>query len=458
VARQRIDLLSVPEGHLRKPLQERSEIDVVTKPTRAPVTYRALFGLPGLPRLAGATVVARTGASMQALVLVLFVLQRFQSPPLAGLVVFLSLVPGLVVSPVAGALLDRHQRMLLIRLDYAIGATALGLLALLDSLGRLPVPILLLIVGVGSLTNPLSNSGTRSLFPVMVPRVLWGRVNAIDSGAYVVASIAGPALAGVLVGAASAEAALLATAVLYIGAFMLLLSMTEPAIERIATGSLVRDALAGVGYVLRHRELRGIAVATSVTNIGFGILTVGMPVLLLSQLNAGAASVGVMYAIMGLAGLVASVVAGRIPSERREVWFVFVGCCLSGLAMAAMLIAAGVGGGLVLVGVAMAIFGVSQGPYDIGMFSLRQRVTAPAWMGRAFAVSMSLNFIGMPIGSALAGPVVGHSLPTAFIAAVLVNVVAGAAALLMLRNRAAPSPAVPAAANDRRHDEQPFPD
>jgi MFS family permease len=342
--------------------------------------------------------------------------------------------------------------MLLIRLDYAIGATALGLLALLDSLGRLPVPILLLIVGVGSLTNPLSNSGTRSLFPVMVPHVLWGRVNAIDSGAYVVASIAGPALAGILVGAAGVHAALLATAVLYIGGFVLLLSMTEPAIERIATGSLARDALAGLGYVLRHRELRGIAVATSVTNIGFGILTVGMPVLLLSQLHAGAASVGVMYAIMGLAGLVASVVAGRIPSERREVWFVFVGCCLSGLAMAAMLVAAGVGGGLVVVGAAMAIFGVSQGPYDIGMFSLRQRVTAPAWMGRAFAVSMSLNFIGMPIGSAVAGAVVGHSLPTAFIAAVLVNIVAGVAALLMLRNRAAPSPAVPAAANDRRHD------
>jgi hypothetical protein len=71
---------------------------------------------------------------------------------------------------------------------------------------------------------------------------------------------------------------------------------------------------------------------------------------------------------------------------------------------------------------------------------------------------MSLNFIGMPIGSALAGPVVGHSLPTAFIAAVLVNVVAGVAALLMLRNRAAPSPAVPAAADDRRHDQRPFPD
>lgn len=90
-----------------------------------PVTYRGLFAVPGFRRLAAATVVARTGAAMQALVLVLFVLARFRSPPLAGLVVFLSIVPGLLLSPLAGALLDRHRRTLLISLDYGVAATAL---------------------------------------------------------------------------------------------------------------------------------------------------------------------------------------------------------------------------------------------------------------------------------------------------------------------------------------------
>jgi hypothetical protein len=37
------------------------------------------------------------------------------------------------------------------------------------------------------------------------------------------------------------------------------------------------------------------------------------------------------------------------------------------------------------------------------MFTLRQRRTDPAWLGRAFAVSMSLNFLGYPIGAALGG-------------------------------------------------------
>jgi MFS family permease len=402
-------------------------------PSDAPLTYRGLFAVPGFRRIAAATVVARTGAAMQALVLVLFVLARFRSPPLAGLVMFLSIVPGLLISPVAGALLDRHRRMLLIGLDYAIAATVLALITALDAAGHLPATALLVVVAVGSLTNPLSNSGTRSLFPVMVPRPLWERANAVDSGGYVVASIAGPGVAGVLLGLVGARGALLATAALYGIALLLLLGIGEPEFERMTTASLSGDALAGLRYVLHHRELRGIAVATAVSNIAFGIISVGMPVLVLSTLHAGDAEVGAMFAVTGVAGLVASVITGRISSEGREVWFIVAGCAVGALGMLIMVLASAVGGGLAVVAAAMLFYGVSQGPYDIGMFSLRQRVTPAAWMGRAFAVSMSLNFIGMPLGSALAGPVVQHSIPVAFAVAVLVDVIAGVAAVLMLR-------------------------
>jgi hypothetical protein len=50
------------------------------------------------------------------------------------------------------------------------------------------------------------------------------------------------------------------------------------------------------------------------------------------------------------------------------------------------------------------------GPMEVGMFSMRQRRTDPAWYGRAFTVSMSLNFMGSPIGSAAAGPLIGAGL------------------------------------------------
>ena len=58
------------------------------------------------------------------------------------------------------------------------------------------------------------------------------------------------------------------------------------------------------------------------------------------------------------------------------------------------------------------------------MFTLRQRRTDPAWLGRAFAVSMSLNFLGYPIGAALGGQIVAASVATAIAVAVVVTTLA----------------------------------
>ena len=60
-------------------------------------------------------------------------------------------------------------------------------------------------------------------------------------------------------------------------------------------------------------------------------------------------------------------------------------------------------GSLMPIALSMAVGGLLNGPMDIAMFTMRQRCTDPAWMGRAFTVSMNLNFSGFPIGAALAG-------------------------------------------------------
>jgi predicted MFS family arabinose efflux permease len=78
---------------------------------------------------------------------------------------------------------------------------------------------------------------------------------------------------------------------------------------------------------------------------------------------------------------------------------------------------------LAVVALAVIVVGVANGPFDIALFTLRQRKTDPAWFGRAFAVSMSVNWIGQPVGSALAGPLIGYSLNTALWAAVAVSLV-----------------------------------
>jgi hypothetical protein len=52
---------------------------------------------------------------------------------------------------------------------------------------------------------------------------------------------------------------------------------------------------------------------------------------------------------------------------------------------------------------------------DIALFTVRQRRTEKAWMGRAFAVSMAFNYLGMPVGAALAGLLAEASLEAAIL-------------------------------------------
>src|SRR5207302_2941850 len=142
--------------------------------------------------------------------------------------VLLAVTPGLVLSPIAGALLDRYGRARLVMLDYSIAALTVLLIATLSWRHALPSLLLLAIVGVSSLTTPLSNSGARSLFPVLAPKHLWERANALDSSGHVIATLAGAPLAGVLVGLAGPEWALVTTAAGYTLAAGLMSRVHDP--------------------------------------------------------------------------------------------------------------------------------------------------------------------------------------------------------------------------------------
>ena len=378
--------------------------------------------MPGLGRAVVSALCARTAATMQSVVVVLFVLARFHSPVLAGVTVMMASLPGLFVAPLAGALLDRVARIPLMALDYSLGSSGLVALCILALSGVLPRWALLVTVGGAALSTPLSATGMRALFPTLVPRSMWDRANGVDSGGYVVAAVMGPGLAGLSVAVLGSTVGLLVPAGLFAAAAVLLVGVRLPATARTDVPPLLTDAFRALAYVWRHPTLRMLAVTVSVMNLGWGAENVGLPVLVLRRLHGGAPTVGLLFAISGVAGIAAALVTGRVGSEGRERRFLSVGCLLS----VPMMIGLGLLHAEWMLAGCMLIGGLASGPVDVGIFSLRQRVTDPEWFGRAFAVSMSLNMLGLPIGAALAGPVLAHSVTAAFLAAGAIVLVSAA--------------------------------
>ena len=362
--------------------------------------------MPGFAYLYASLLIGRVSGSMVAIALILFVLARFHSPQLAGLTAFFAITPGLLVSPVAGALLDRYGRSRLVVLDYLIAAATGLLVAGLSWHHSLSAPLLIAIVLISSLTFPLSNSGARALFPILAPRHMWERANALDSSGHVIATLLGAPLAGALVGFAGPEWALATTGVGFVAAAATMTRVHDPTILDPGRSTILGDAWRGLVYVVRNSSLRGIALTLSTFNLSWGILNIAIPVLVLDHFHEGAQVVGLILGSMGAAGLVTALFTGRIDSRGRERGLMLAAILVSAAAMAALPFA----GSVVVVFAVMVVVGLANGPFDVALFTLRQRRTQPAWFGRAFAISMSVNWIGTPIGSAIAGPVIAWSL------------------------------------------------
>lgn len=372
----------------------------------------------------------RMAGRVVAVGLVLFVLSRYHSPQLAGAAVFLFTFPGLLLSPLAGALLDRYGRARLVTVDYLVAGVMLALIAVLSIAHALPPSLLLVLCGLASVTGPLGIGGARSLVPSLVPNHLWERANALDTSSDVFSSIIGAPLAGVLVGLAGGEMALAASTLLFAIAGVAMFTVLDRGFEP-QGGPVLAEAWSGLLYVLRNRTLVGLAVTFFAFSVGWGCLVLAVPVLILGRLHQGPAAVGYVWGLVGVAGLASMLFVGRLRTEGRERQL------MAGpiLAMAAIMAVMPFAGSVVVVAVALICIALVETPFDLAFLTLRQRRSDPARFGRVFAVSVSLNMLGGPIGSVIAGPLIAWNITVALWFAVAVTAVSAVFPLLVIPAR-----------------------
>lgn len=402
-----------------------------------PVFYRELLRIPDMPALLAATTLSRLASRMFSLAIVLYALERFHSPALAGWLSFAAIVPGLVISPVAGALLDRIGPVSAIAIDMAASATLMFAMILADIFGFTNPIALVVLVTIYSLTNPLSRSGVRSLLPRLVPRGSLDAANALDTAIYAVTDVIGPGAAGLLIGLGGALPSLVVIALTFAAAALATARIHYLSPPRAAHTTFLREIVEGVATVFREPTLRSLAFSYSLHQVTWGALVVAVPVFAIRAFthDTADAMTGFLWAASGVAGGVGALVAGRLRTMGRERGVMAAGMIATALACWPLSATFGFTG--LLLG--LMIVGAVSGPIDVGLLTLRQRRTDPAKLGRVLSISMSLNVAGFPIGSALAGLLVTQSLPLTFALAAAASAL-GAAAVLMIPKDELPNP------------------
>ncbi len=348
-------------------------------------------------------VVSRLGTSLTAFALGVWVYQRTGSVTQLALISFFSVAPAVLMSPFAGALVDRwDRRRAMILSDGGAGACTLAL-ALLILAGRLETWHIYIAVGIASVFQAFQWPAFSAATSQLVGKQNLGRANGLSQMGQAVAQIGAPVIAGALVGPIGIKGIVLIDFATFLFALVLLIAVRIPRPEASAEGaagrgSLWREAGFGWTYLRRRPGLLGLLWLFAATNFTMGLLTVLIVPLVLSSHSAG--TLGTVLSIASSGMLVGSLAMAAWGGPARRMRGIF----------GALLLQAGallLGGGQQSVPViTAAAFLYLLGFPIINACSqtIWQTQVAQDFQGRVFAIRQMIALSSLPLAQLAAGP------------------------------------------------------
>lgn len=362
----------------------------------------------------GGSMVAWTGLWMQRIAVSWLAWELTGSAFWVGVVAFCDLAPAVIVSPLAGAVADRVDRVRLATwTQVAIGVQA-AVVAAITASGHMTIGILLALETVNGIAASFAQPARQTLMPGIVPRADLPAAVAANSLCFAVARFVGPAIAGPVIAGFGVVPAIAANAVGYIGAGLSVLLLRVKAEERrghAASASLGAEIVEGLRYARRHAGLGPLLLFAALCAVLLRGVQEVLPPFVERLFGRGVESLAVLTACFGVGALIAGLwVAGRGRLEGT-----------TRIAVAATLVQTIATGAFVATGwfplglLSGALIGAAASVHGISVQTLIQSATDPALRGRMLSLWGLITRACPAVGAlalGAAGEAFGLRLPT----------------------------------------------
>jgi MFS family permease len=319
---------------------------------------------------------------------------------LLGLVSFFQAAPVLVVSPIAGAILDRVNRRIVLLTVQVVVATAMFVLATLVALGRVEVwHVMLTAVVVGSASG-FDWPARLSLVPALVDKERLQSAVALNAAAFNASRVIGPVIAGTLIASVGVALCFYLNALMYLPFILVLATLAIDTVQP-STGERagpVQGLLEGYRYIWRTPVIRGL-LSVDVVPLMFGISYFTLaPAIARDVLGLTSAGLGMLLAANGVGHLAGTFLAATAGARVRRGRIV-----VSGVAVyAGLIILFARSSAPMLSGVLILGIGLVAALYGTLNDTLLQLHVDDAFRGRVLSV-YSMFWGLTPIGSLEAG-------------------------------------------------------
>lgn len=294
----------------------------------ARVGLRAVFAQPGYRRLWSARTASQAGDVFATVALVLSVFDLTGSALGVSAVVFAEIAPVLLLAPLAGTLVDRLPRVLvMVAADLWRGLLAAALIVVGDNVVAVYVIAFGLSVGAG-LFNPAANSA----LPTLVNDAELVVANSGIWTAAVLAQITHAPLAGILYTAFGAGPAFGINAASFAVSAALLTGLRLPAQPRpIQQRGFLTDVLTGFRMLAGDRLLRALGAGQLLAALSAGATSALLVVLAGDHLHLAPSGYGLLLGAIGVGAVLGPFLLTRLVDDPRRPLFVFGPYVLRGL-------------------------------------------------------------------------------------------------------------------------------
>ena len=360
------------------------------------------LGVPAFRRLWIGTSLSATGGQIASVAVLYQVWEMTHSPVWTGAVGLARAVPLVVLGLVGGVLADALDRRSLVQWTMAAQVlTALGLaaqaLAGLESL-----VVLLLLVALQAAFGALGAPAQRT-FPVrLLGRSLVAAGIALQHLSFQVAMLAGPALAGVILGQWGLTPPYLVQAAAFLAALYAVVRLPAMPPTGPGSGRGLRAVVDGARFIARRPVLGGLYATDLIATL------LAMPIALFPMINeqrfgGNPETLGLFLSAIAVGGMLAGLFSGTLTRSDRPGLVQLWAAGIWGAALAVF----GLVGPLWLALGMLAVAGAADTVSVIARGAAVQLATPDSHRGRVTSVEHVIGVAGPELGNFRAGVVAG---------------------------------------------------
>lgn len=369
--------------------------------------FRAPTGLPGFTLVALGQLVSILGSEMSQFGLMLWAYEQTGLATSLALLGFFHFLHLIVVSPFAGALVDRSHRKLMMMLSDLGSAFATLMVFGLYLGGSLQIWHLYLAAAITGAFHAFQWPAFSAAISTMVPKEHYGRANGLMALSESVAGIGAPILAAVLYGLIGVGGLLAIDLVSFLVALAALLAVKVPQPRQSAAGlegrgNLLQEAAYGFRYIFARPSLLGLQTTFLLLNLFATFGQSVLPAMILSRTANDETVLGIVRTAAGIGGVLGGLLLSTWGGPRRKVHGVLLGMVVSSLSGSVLM---GLGQGVAVWALASFIALMTIPILNGSNQAIWQAKVPPDVQGKVFSARRMIAWVANPLAMLLAGPV-----------------------------------------------------